>query len=206
MAKVPHLFVVFEGIDGSGQTTQGKMLAAWFEDQKISCWLTAEPTDSSIGQRIRVILKKQEKATPAEIQDLMMKDREGHVGQIISHLDRGEAVVCVRYIYSTAAYGTADGLDMERLIIANGMFLRPTVAIYLDLSVGQAGERIEQRGKSKEIFEEGDYPTKVHMAYNKLLQDPRFPELVRVDASGTPEEVHARVVDEVQKVLEKTIV
>lgn len=201
----PRLFFVIEGNDGSGQTTQGDKLALRLKSQGIPYWLTAEPTGSLTGLRVRGMLGGKERVTAEKLQDTFISDRRGHVSQIMLHLDKGDVVISVRYKYSTYAYGMAGGLNLEVLMDKNKTFPDATKVFYLDLSVPEAQGRVDGRGKPKEITEKGEYPKKVHAAYNMLLNDGRFPELIRIDATGSPEEVHERIFAEVEKELGELI-
>lgn len=193
------LFIVIEGIDGSGQDTQAELLKAWVEKNGYQVWLTREPTDSEVGQQILAILRG-EKASPGspELQGLMTQDRFYHQAEIATHLQQGGVVISVRYYYSTLAYGGADGLNVRELWEQNQDFGRPDLAIYLDLDPKSAMERIEKRGAKIELFEQEEFLGIVRQKFLGLVGNPNFPELVTVDADGTPDEVHQAIVTLVQ--------
>lgn len=194
------LFIVIEGIDGSGQDTQAELLKAWVKKKGHQVvWLTREPTDSEVGQQIRAILRG-EKASPgsAELQGLMAQDRFCHQAEILTRLQQGAVVISVRYYYSTLAYGGADGLNVRELWRQNQDFRRPDLAIYLDLDPKSAMERIEKRGAKIELFEQEEFLVIVRQKFLGLVGNPNFSELVTVDANGTPNAVHQAIVKLVQ--------
>lgn len=186
------LFFVFEGMDGSGQDTQAQRLAKALTGKPYRVWLTREPTDGLIGQRIRSILKGESPRPSAKrIQQLMVRDRTNHVQEINQHLHGNEIVISVRYLYSTLAYGVADGLNYLNLWWMNEKFPRPNLAIYLDLDPEIAMQRITERGKPAELFEKQKFLTKVRNNFLKLAKD--FPEFRVVNAVGDIETVHQRI-------------
>jgi len=201
--KLPEgVFIVIEGIDGSGQDTQADLLRDYLIDLGANVLRTAEPTDGRVGKMIRQILSG-EKDNPGAlvIQRMMVKDRGIHLQETIyPHLDRDGVVVCVRYLYSTLVYGQADGVSYDELLQMNESFSRPDLAIYLDLDPKISLQRVEERakrsGKSLDIFEKQGFLVKVRENFLKLVVD--FPEMVKIDASGTPEEVHLKIITHVK--------
>jgi len=201
-------FIVFEGVDGSGQNTQAELLVKYLKTKGFDVLETYEPTDSSIGARIRKILSGDITSSGGALglQMLMVRDRKWHLSNVIQpHLNKGGVVVCVRYLYSTLAYGQADGLGYDKLWEMNKGFLIPDLTIYLDLdpeiSLDRVKRRAEKSGKSLDIFEKKDFLTKVRENFLELIR--RFPEMVKVDASGTLDEVHQKVLDYVESLITK---
>lgn len=191
-------FIVFEGVDGSGQNTQAELLVRYLKTKGFDVLETYEPTDSYIGARIRKILSGDVTSSGGALglQMLMIRDRKLHLQDVIQpHLNKGGVVVCVRYLYSTLAYGQADGLGYDKLWQMNKDFLLPDLTIYLDLNPEISLERVEKRaqetGKPLDIFEKKSTLTRVRENFLELLKN--FPEMVKVDALGTPDEVHQRV-------------
>ena len=101
-------FIVFEGIDGAGKTTQIKMLARVLEEHGISCHITAEPTEYPSGKKIREALSGRLPATPLEMAEMFASDRaihNVHEGDGINAcLSAGKTVISDRYYYSSLAY------------------------------------------------------------------------------------------------------
>ncbi|MFH1841540.1 MAG: dTMP kinase, partial [Candidatus Nealsonbacteria bacterium] len=114
-------FIVFEGLDGSGQTTQANLLKDFLEEKGKEVVLTKEPTkNSEAGRRIREILDEKEKLDPIDLQRLFIQDRREHLDNlIIPSLKEGKTVISDRYFFSTIAFGASDGVDRNWLIEAN---------------------------------------------------------------------------------------
>lgn len=187
------MFIVLEGADGAGKGVQGQMLQEALKKAGCKVWATREPTDGVHGQRIRRILAKEELPMPAatEFQELFVLDRAEHVAEVQQRMNDGWVVLCDRYYYSTLAYGAVGGADVADLASANASFPVPDVAIWLNIDPDIARTRMEQRGAMDEHDGNLESQRKLQGAYRDLIETR--PELVEVDASGTPEEVHARV-------------
>lgn len=150
------MFIVFEGIDGSGKGTQIKLLKEYLETLGKNVWITAEPSNSKEGLQIRRILKGEEKLLgPREMAVLYARDRKKHVQEIKEHEILGDIVISDRYYVSTYAYQGKDFPEEELhfLYDLNRDFPIPDISILLDLPVEKALKRIENRGELQEIFE-----------------------------------------------------
>ena len=127
MTKNPYRgkFIVFEGIDGSGQSTQAGLLHKFLSKRGRLVVLTKEPTqDSRAGRKIRKILDKKEKTSSQRLQQLFADDRKEHLKKtVIPALKQGKTVISDRYFFSSLAFGTADGVDLNWLIRINKAFL-----------------------------------------------------------------------------------
>ena len=202
---MPGLFIVFEGIDGSGQDTQANALKQHLESLGYSIWLTGEPSKGPCGVRIRKILRgeTQPKPSPVVIQTMMSHDRKLHIEEIHRHLQKNEIVICVRYLYSTLAYGQADGVGYAQLWKLNDRFIRPHIAIYLDIDPVEAMARVEKRGKPLELFERQEFLTKVRQNFNALCDSKKFSELQRIRAVGSIEHVHDSIWRLVEQVVDR---
>lgn len=159
----PGKFIVFEGLDGSGQTTQAKNLGVFLKKKGHDVVLTKEPTkDNKFGKKIDDILHDKEKASPLEFQIFFTKDREWHLKNIIEPaLKRGEIVISDRYCFSSFAFGGID-ISMGKLIKMNNYFLMPDLTIFLDVKPKTCIERIVKRGAKIAFFEKQE---KLKMAY-----------------------------------------
>ncbi len=176
MTKNPYKgkFIVFEGLDGCGKTTQAKKLGLFLRKTKHKVFLTKEPTkDNKFGKKIDKVLHHKEKISPFELQKLFIKDREWHLKNVIEPaLKKGKIVICDRYFFSTVAFGGID-IDMEKLIKLNDKFLMPDLTIFLDVRPKICIERIFKRKKEVGFFEKEKKLEKVYKNYKLLLK--RFP-------------------------------
>jgi dTMP kinase len=197
--------LVLEGIDGSGKTTQARML---FDEMlrrgNGNVVLTAEPTNNGLGKIIRNELKEQgETIDPLTVQLIFTADRAQHVYNIIEpRLANGSTVICDRYYYSTAAYAYALGLDMEELLRVNSvLFPKPAATVILDVPIKTARERIEKRNNKPDRFENTEMQKKVREGYIKLAKAPklRWGEVRVIDADSSSDEVHKKIMEEISK-------
>lgn len=186
-------FIVFEGLDGSGQTTQAKLLAEYLLRLGKRVVLTKEPTlDSEAGRRIRKILDNKEKVSPKELQELFVEDRRAHVKNlIIPALNEGKIVISDRYFFSTIAYGALD-LDTEWLIDLNKDFPFPDIVFLLKVRPEICLERIKSRGQGFKLFEELEKLKKIWETYKILPQ--RFNNVYMIDGEQTIPKVHKDII------------
>ncbi len=183
--------LAFEGIDGSGKSTQARRLAQWLRAQGRTVLLTREPTDGPHGRRIREARFTQ-RLSPSEELEAFLQDRRQHVTEEIAPaLARGEVVVVDRYYYSTVAYQGARGLDAGELLAANRAFApKPDLVVLVDVTPQAALARIGARGEGQDLFETEAALTDVRQRFLALAAEPH----VRViDGSGSEDEVFSRV-------------
>ncbi len=167
-----NLFVVLEGIDGSGKTELVKMLVNFFS-RKYSVIATSEPTDQKYGRQIRDILRKEKspKENSDKLIELFIKDREYHLSNVIepflAKTDQGVSIVfCDRYYYSTIAFQSSQGINIEEIISKNKVFRKPDITFILDVEPSIALQRIHYRKKEK--FEQLDFMNEVRACFLKL--------------------------------------
>lgn len=194
-------FIVLEGLDGSGQSTQVELVKKFLEEKGIKVVATKEPTlASESGRKIKLALEQKEKMAPADLQKLFADDRKEHLENlIIPALDRGEFVVSDRYFFSSFAYGVSDGLGLDWLIEINDKFLIPDLIIVLKVSPKVCIERIEKRGTAKTLFEKEQKLAKVWETYEILPK--HFETSVIIDG----EKPIAEVFDEVKKIISEKL-
>lgn len=196
MADRP-LFIVFEGTDGAGTTTQGHQLAEHLRAEGKTVVRTAEPSEGPIGQLLRQVLRAPpgERMDPQAVALLFAADRVDHVARLIDPaLQRGEWVVCDRYLGSSLAFQVVDGqgaIDAPWVLQINRTARVPDLTILLDLPSEVAVQRIEQRGQPRERFEVQATLERVRARYLEVLGNPpeRLGPVVVVDAGRTPAEV-----------------
>lgn len=187
-------FIVLEGIDGCGKSTQAEMLVKYFEGKGKSVALTREHTrDLAAGQLIDQIVNHQGELVPVAMQLLYVVDRIDHTARCIRPpLDEGKIVVCDRYFWSTVAYSNLCGEQEWFLRIQKHVIIEPDLTIWVDIDPELAMERMGKRGKDFTIFEKIEKLKKIREGY-QWLADKYKKKCLVVDGSGTPEEIHQRV-------------
>lgn len=188
----PENFIVFEGIDGSGTTTQLARLDRALEAAGREHWVTAEPTGRPEGMLIRSILSGTLHAAPGTVAHLFAADRHEHLygdGGIMARLARGEIVVSDRYVLSSLAYqGMACGPELPGWL--NSRFPAPGLTVFFAIDPEHSMARLGNRG-SLEIYERLHIQKDVSAMYDLALSDAaaRGWNILRIDAAQAPDEV-----------------
>ncbi len=160
-------FIVFEGLDGSGQSTQAEILSRHLKGQ-----LTKEPTNNLIGGLIRGQLQGDWKTEPECLQLLFTADRAHHLEkEILPLLNKGIDVVCDRYMFSTIAFGSLGIDDWQWLKDLNKRFLLPDIVFYLKVSPKSCIKRIKENRNSFELFEKEKKLEKIEKGYEALAKE-----------------------------------
>lgn len=192
------LFIVIEGIDGTGKSTQVKRLGEWFEKKGREVVLSREPTDGPWGKKLRESAATGRLSPEDELQ-YFLNDRRQHVEEKIQPaLAAGKVVILDRYYFSTMAYQGARGFDPQEIRRMNEAFAPvPDLLIILDLDVATAHQRIGHRGDSTNEFEKKDSLQKCREIFLSLKNEP----FVRVvDSSGNLDEVSRGILAAITKV------
>ncbi|MDY0290226.1 MAG: dTMP kinase [Sphaerochaeta sp.] len=200
MSPIFQNLVVFEGLDGSGTTTQMQLLAEKCDRELRACRATFEPTDKPIGRLVRAVLKKQIVTTPLALAMLYAADREDHLYNpiygMVSEMEKGKLVICDRYIYSSLAYQGVE-CPIEKVRELN-QFPAPKYLFFIDTPVGECIRRIEARGGDTELFDRHEFLEQVKSNYERLFselsEEVRF---YRLDGMQSKEAIAA----EIQKVM-----
>jgi len=164
------MLIVFEGIDGSGTTTQAEILANKLKKKGLDVFKTSEPTENKIGLLTREILQNKWQTSPSALQLLFCADRADHLEkQINPALKKGKIVITDRYFYSTIAFGS---LACSKKWLENicQIFPLADIIFYLKLDSQIALERIVKRGE-KELFEKKEFLEKVSLNFEKLFSN-----------------------------------
>ncbi len=194
------LFISLEGIEGTGKTTQAKLLADHLSGKGLSTVVTEEPGGTSIGRRIREVLLKVEHAEMHSLTELLLYNasRCQHIHELISpSLDAGKIVITDRFSDSTLAYqGYGRGIDMDLIgtldkIVTGG--LKPDLTLLLDIDVETGLARNRGANKVDRLeLQDIAFHRKVRAGYLDIAR--REPERIRlVDASGRIEEIEGRI-------------
>lgn len=198
--KRSGLLIAFEGIDGTGKSTQIRMLAEALERDGYPVVSTREPTSGQYGQQIRELYSNRDTASPEKELDLFIADRREHVSELIApSLAAGKIVLTDRYYFSTAAYQGAAGHDPHAILRQNEEFAPvPDLVILLVLPVAEGVQRIQTlRGETLNDFEQESELTKVSAVFDGLRRDC----IKRVDAARSIEKVHEDVMRFVRQLL-----
>lgn len=191
------LFIAFEGIDGSGQTTQSKLLKDYLTKKGYGVVLTKEPTNDTIGRTIRSALRHEWHPNPTALQLLFTADRSQHLTNVIEPaLKSGKTIVCDRYLLSTIAFGSI-AADMDYLKSINAKFRRPDITFILNVPPEACMKRIRMSRPSTELFEEEEKLKKIREAYFSLKD--YLPNTYVIDGNRAIQEVH----EEIRKIVEK---
>ena len=193
-AKQAHngFLIVFEGIDGTGKTTQAEMLAEHIESLGGNALRSREPTHGPWGRRLRDSAISGRLAADEEV-DLFIKDRRQHVEKVVAPaLADGAFVIIDRYFLSTAAYQGARGLNPEEIMRANEAFApTPDIAFLLELSPTHGRHRVRKRGDGDgDLFEVEEQLGHVAEIFTSLERD----YIVRIDADRDVASVHSDIV------------
>lgn len=202
------LFIVVDGIDGSGKSEIIKMLHNYLfsRHKKYRILTTREPTNGKYGKQIRQMLRKEKdpESSGKKLMDMFIKDRKEHlkntIGPFLKNSNKHELniVLCDRYYYSTIAFQGAQGLNIRDMIEKNKQFRKPDIAFILDVEPSLALERIEYRQKEK--FEQLEFMKKIRQNFLKL------PKLVNdnlkiIDASKPLKRVFEDIKNKVDEIL-----
>jgi len=185
------LFIVIEGIDGTGKSTQVKRLGDWFASQGREVVLSREPTAGPWGTKLRESAATG-RLSPADELQYFLNDRQEHVAELISpSLAAGKVVILDRYYFSTMAYQGARGFDPAEIRVKNEAFAPvPDRLLIMDLDVDIALQRIGARGDTANEFEKRDSLQRCREIFLSLKDEP----FVRVIPSqGTLDEVADQV-------------
>jgi dTMP kinase len=194
-------FITFEGCEGSGKSTQLKLLGEKLDELKVDYIMTREPGGSEIAEKIReIILDGKNTAMCDECEALLYAAaRIQHLKEKVQPaLDAGKLVICDRYVDSSLAYqGIARGLGEEFVEKINDYALKnftPDVTIFLNISPKAAFERKHGADKNDRMEQLGlNFHEKVYKGYLTLAK--KYPRIYPVDCSGTKWETNQKIIN-----------
>ncbi len=189
--RVQTTFIVIEGIDGTGKSTQVRRLADWFMSLGRDVLTSREPTDGPWGRQLRASAASGRLAPEAEL-EYFLNDRRQHVAEVIGPgLAAGKVVILDRYYFSTMAYQGARGFDVAEIRRLNEAFAPvPDLLLILDLEVAAAHRRIGLRGDTANEFEQHAALERCRQIFLSLQDEP-FVRVIPCDCSI--DEVTARL-------------
>ncbi len=206
-----NLFIAFEGIDGSGKSTQVKLLTEKLEEAGVKVYTTCEPTDSPIGKIIRDIFTHKIEADHRTIAGLFVADRLDHLlnktNGILKKLEEGYTVITDRYYFSSYAYQSTH-MDLDWVIKANSLsadLLRPDLNIYIDISPEISIERLNKGRSTIELYETLENLQNVRDKYFEVMDLLKNEEKVLItNGNSSPEiisnEIWSKIANQFQDV------
>ena len=200
--KLP-IFIVLEGIDGSGKTTLIERLYSYYYNRNIPVVKLREPTDGVWGIKIKEMLKNDKPPDANEQVNLFLLDREEDVQQnILPALKVGKLILMDRYYYSNAAYQGAFNITPASILTENRnkRFPKPDRVYLIDIDPDDALLRIAARNKSKEedrdVFEKKHFLQKVRENYLSICDD----SFLVLDGSIAVDDLFQSIVDDIQNI------
>ena len=198
-------FIVFEGIDGAGKSTQIEMLRQKLTREGRKVFITAEPTASVTGGILRDALSGNYRRTASELAAMFLSDRVFHnvnesVG-INQALEKGFDVISDRYYYSSFAYQGLDS-DIDWVIDMNlncPDIRKPDLCIFLDLDAEKSKSRIDTNRATVEIFEKEEILNRIRNKFFDVFKRLSNENIAIIDASGSVDDVAAKISDVVDK-------
>jgi len=193
------MFIVFEGIDGCGKTTQAKLFAKYLQKEGFQVYLTREPSDNRIGRFFRENYLEKE-ASWNVLRDVFMffADRAEHVElEIEPALREGKIVVSDRYYHSSIVYQyvgslrSRQKLSLKWLLETASLFPKPNLVFIIDVDIETAMSRIENRGR----YEFREYLSELKGMFLKLPELLRNETIYIVDGIGAVDEVQNRIIN-----------
>jgi dTMP kinase len=198
-------FIVFEGLDGAGTTTQLGLLKAWMErtyNQRV--YATQEPTNGPIGSLLQLALRRRVQLDGGALALLFAADRVDHIKfDMQEYLEKGTPVLCDRYYLSSFAYQLRDMPDdLAWIESINAKAVRPDLTLLIDVPADICMERIQKSRWKTELFEELENLKAIRENYLMLAHHRRSVERIEViDGNRDPQDVHQEVCDVVKEVL-----
>ena len=169
-------FIVIEGLDGSGKTTQARLLVQKLRNSHKAVY-TTEPSRGKIGSFIRECCLFEEKRLDSATEALLFAaDRIEHIqNEVVPALNKGLLVISDRYLYSSLAYQGSTGLSLEWIEAINKHALKPDLAVFIDV----APETVMQRlNRKKSVMETLETQRQVREVYLKFVAND---DMVRID-------------------------
>ena len=208
MAK--KIFIVFEGIDSSGKTTQAELLKDYFTQQQSRAVISSEPSNGIIGNLIRQALKqrivfsKDRDLFDRQMAYLFAADRHDHlyndVDGVFKLIGDSYHVISTRYYFSSLAYNCDSSEQFDFIKQLNDRFPNPDLTIYIDLPIELSLSRLQERSL-QEIYETKTKLTKVREQYQQIFSTYEG-EAIAIDGTQSRQQIHQQIVERVRIITE----
>jgi dTMP kinase len=195
-------FIALDGVDGAGNSTHSKLLTKWIRESfGVQVLLTKEPTSKPVGRLVRKYLRASKELTPSATDALLFAaDRVEHNERILKPaLEQGMVVVSDRYLESSIAYQSAQGLSVDWLLSINRYAMKPSLNIILDISPEKS---LARKTQLLDKFEEAAFLKNVRTVFLQRAKVEKYPI---VDTSGSVDEAQGKIRDIVGPFLRKRI-
>ncbi|MDJ0636060.1 MAG: dTMP kinase [Xenococcaceae cyanobacterium MO_188.B29] len=197
------LFIVLEGIDSCGKSTQAELLKDYFINQGDRAVISPEPSNGIIGNLIRSTLKKRvfftedKQKFDEQMAYLFAADRHDHlyndIDGVFQLISKGFQVIVPRYYFSSLAYNSSTTKQFNFVSKLNSNFPNPDLLIYLDIPIEISLERLQQRS-IKEVYENKEKLTQVKEKYQQILGDYQDLSLI-IDGTKDKQTIHQQIID-----------
>ena len=199
-------FIVFEGLDGAGTTTQVFLLAQALREQNIAVEVTKEPTNGPFGATLRQIVEGRVQVDAYSLAVGFAADRSDHLcngyNGINKALANGSWVICDRYLLSSLAYQHGQGIRFEEILDLNRNVRVPDLTVFLEADAAVCSERLWSKSQHSELFHDVDALRTIATNYLKAIEfSTTLFATHTVSADGPPDEVHLRIMKLVHSVL-----
>jgi dTMP kinase len=200
-------FIVFEGLDGTGTTTQIHLLARALRAEGRTVEVTAEPTNGPFGAVLRQAIEGRVRLDPRSLAVGFAADRQDHLRNETNGIDKtlasGSWVLCDRYVLSSLAYQHGQGLAFDEILAFNQPLRVPDLTLFFEASPETCSRRIWEKTRNDELFHELDTLRTIAHSYDEAIDATAdWMPLRRVSAEGSVDEVTARVLDAVRPLLD----
>lgn len=203
-------FIVFEGIDGSGTSTQAELLKNYLLDQSVSAVMTTEPSNGPIGNMIRegfkkrIIFVEDEKLFDEQMAYLFAADRHDHlynkIDGVLALNRKSITTICTRYFFSSLVYHVSNDEEYQFVKKLNEKFPLPDLTIYIDNPIEISLQRISLRAH-RDTYENKEKLLKVKKNYERVFSEYNQ-NLLIIDGNDSIENIHKKIADRVKALYE----
>lgn len=202
------LFIVLEGIDKAGKSTQAELLKKYFITTGNKAIVSSEPTDGVIGRLLReamqnsILFIKNRERFDEQMAYLFAADRHYHLYNDLDGVyklikQEHSHVIATRYYFSSLAYNCNNQEEFDFVYSLNRRFPNPDLVIYIDISLEVSLSRI-QNSNLQEVYETEEKLTRVRKSYHKIFQDYQG-KFLKIDGNDITEKIHQKIITYLQE-------